>query len=46
MALAWEIPNTGYAKINVHYIEPELPSPIGNLNAHGIVVRNSAGEKI
>lgn len=46
MALAWQIPDTRFVKINVHYIQANEVLQNGNSNGLGVIVRNERGEKL
>ncbi|KAK1399512.1 hypothetical protein POM88_009375 [Heracleum sosnowskyi] len=46
MECTWKTPDEGFAKINVHFVEPDHPLPIGNLNGLRVIVRDVEGAKL
>lgn len=46
MEVTWLTLDEGYLKLNVHCIQTEEPSAIGNINGVGVILRDSMGTKI
>lgn len=44
MQRGWELPQSGYIKINVHAVHYEAPLPNGNISGIGAVPRDDEGE--
>ncbi|KAK1364733.1 hypothetical protein POM88_040294 [Heracleum sosnowskyi] len=46
MEYTWKTPDEGFVKINVHFVEPDLPLSNDNLNGLGVIVRDETGAKL